>query len=78
MRRAIKARSFSARWWSFRAGPLPYFALKGRQCAFDDFAERRTVHDFPALVAKAFSLDDLVKTVVRPLRDACIEKDGPP
>jgi hypothetical protein len=43
MRRAIKARSFSARWCSFCAGPLPYFAFKGRQCAFDDFAERRTV-----------------------------------
>ena len=37
------------------------------------------MHDFPALVAKAFGLDDLMKTVVRPLRDSwlkLLEKRG--
>ena len=75
-RRVVTAMPFRAKAWSFCATPLPYLAFKGREGALGDLAERHPVHEFAGLVALALGFDDLVKAVMRSLRDPRVEKNG--
>ena len=47
--------------FSFRLTPLLHFTFKGRQRAFDNFSERRTMHEFAAFVARRSAIDDLME-----------------
>jgi hypothetical protein len=67
---------FRGKAWSFCAPPLPYLAFKGRKGALDDLTERHTVHEFAGFIALALGFDDLVKAVMRSLRDPRVEKNG--
>ena len=75
-RRIVSAAPFRSEALFMLGPPLPHLAFEGRQGAFDDLAKRHAVREFAGLVAKALAFDDLVKAVVRALRDPCIEKHG--